>query len=183
MPRSQQARRRRWATHEQRGSCAFHLGPDTGSRHMELSNTDVALRLGAAAAIGIAIGINRDLAQKPIGMRTLGLVALGAAILTVAAIEVPGMTENTDAMSRVVQGLIQGIMAGIGFIGAGVVLRNPQEHTVEGLTTSATVWATAALGIAAGLAAWTVVVIGLVLALILLVVVGWLEAASGVKKS
>ena len=150
---------------------------------MDLDQTDIALRLTVAAVCGIAIGVNRDLAQKPIGMRTLALVALGAAIVTVAAIEVPGMSENADAMSRIVQGLIQGIMAGIGFIGAGVVLRNPQEHTVEGLTTSATVWATAALGIAAGLAAWTVVVVGVVLALILLIVVGWLETASGVKKS
>jgi putative Mg2+ transporter-C (MgtC) family protein len=75
----------------------------------------------------------------------------------------------------VVQGIIQGVMAGISFIGAGVILRNPEAQTVEGLTTAATVWVAAALGIACGLAAWNVVVIGVVLALLLLVVMYWIE--------
>ena len=143
---------------------------------MELSYLDVGLRLGAAALVGGVIGINRDLADKPIGVRTLGLVALGAAVVSVATIQVSGMAENPDAMSRVVQGIIQGVMAGISFIGAGVILRNPAAQTVEGLTTAATVWVAAALGIACGLAAWNVVLIGSVLALILLVMVVWIEA-------
>ena len=137
--------------------------------------TDVALRLGSATLAGAALGINRDLAQKPIGVRTLGLVSLDAATITVAAIEVRGIAENVDALSRVVQGLIQGIMAGISFIGAGVILRDPKAQTVEGLTTAATVWMTAALGIACGLGAWDVVALGAIMALILLVAVGWLE--------
>jgi putative Mg2+ transporter-C (MgtC) family protein len=143
---------------------------------MELSYLDVGLRLGAAALVGGVIGINRDLADKPIGVRTLGLVGLGAAAVSVATIQVSGMAENADAMSRVVQGIIQGVMAGISFIGAGVILRNPEAQTVEGLTTAATVWVAAALGIACGLAAWNVVLIGTVLALILLVVMYWIES-------
>ena len=111
---------------------------------------DTILRLGAAAAAGMIIGINRDMADKPIGMRTLGLVALGAAVVSLSTIRVEGMADNPDAMSRVVQGIIQGIMAGISFIGAGVILRDTQAKTVEGLTTAATVWVTAALGIACG---------------------------------
>jgi putative Mg2+ transporter-C (MgtC) family protein len=151
---------------------------------MDLAFLDVGLRLGAAALTGAAIGINRDLANKPIGMRTLGLVALGAATVSVATIQVSGMSENPDAMSRVVQGIIQGVMAGISFIGAGVILRNPQTRTVEGLTTAATVWVTAALGIACGLGRWNVVVIGVVVALVLLVVVAWIETlASKVNDS
>ncbi len=142
---------------------------------MDLSYLEVGLRLGAAAVAGAAIGVNRDLADKPIGSRTLGLVALGAAVVAVAAIEVPGMAENPDAMSRVVQGIIQGVMAGISFIGAGVILRDARARTVEGLTTAATVWVTAALGIACGLGRWDVVVIGTVIALVLLVVVMWIE--------
>ena len=142
---------------------------------MDLSYLDVGLRLGAAALAGAAIGVNRDLADKPIGSRTLGLVALGAAAVAVAGIEVPGMAENPDAMSRVVQGIIQGVMAGISFIGAGVILRDAQARTVEGLTTAATVWVAAALGIACGLGIWNVVVIGVVLSLLLLVVLAWLE--------
>jgi putative Mg2+ transporter-C (MgtC) family protein len=147
---------------------------------LELELADTALRLGAATTAGALFGINRDMAQKPIGVRTLGLVALGAAALTVAVIEVHGMAENADAMSRVVQGLIQGVMAGIGFIGAGVIMRNPQSNSVEGLTTAATVWVTAALGIACGLGRWDVAVICVLIALILLVGVPWIERLLGV---
>ena len=136
---------------------------------------DTILRLGTAAAAGMIIGINRDMADKPIGMRTLGLVALGAAVVSLSTIRVEGMAHNPDAMIRVVQGLIQGIMAGISFIGAGVILRDAQAKTVEGLTTAATVWVTAALGIACGLAAWTIVGVAVVIALVLLIGIGWLE--------
>ena len=146
---------------------------------MQLEGTDVVLRLGSAAAVGMVIGINRDLRNKPIGMRTLGLVSLGAAIVAVATIQVAGMAEHPDALSRVVQGIIQGVMAGISFIGAGVILRDPEARTVEGLTTAATVWVAAALGIACGLAAWVTVAFGAALALLLLAAVGWLEAMLG----
>jgi putative Mg2+ transporter-C (MgtC) family protein len=143
---------------------------------------DEVLRLAGAAAAGGIIGINRDIANKPIGLRTLALVSLGAAIATVAAIQVPGMGEHPDALSRVVQGVIQGIMTGISFIGAGVVLRDPRARTVEGLTTAATVWIAAALGIACGLGDWTTAVTGTVLAMVLLVLFEWLETRFGPKK-
>lgn len=145
---------------------------------MDLQLTDVALRLGCAALAGAVIGINRDLAQKPIGVRTLGLVALGASTVTVATIQVQGIAENVDALSRVVQGVIQGVMAGISFIGAGVILRDARAGSVEGLTTAATVWVTAALGIACGLGMWGVVAIAAAITLILLVAVGWLEVGK-----
>jgi putative Mg2+ transporter-C (MgtC) family protein len=83
---------------------------------------------------------------------------------------------HPDAMSRVVQGIIQGIMGGIGFIGAGVILRDVKSETVKGLTTAATVWVTAALGIACAMAAWSIVVIAVGLALLTLLAVGWAEA-------
>jgi putative Mg2+ transporter-C (MgtC) family protein len=137
---------------------------------MLLELGDVAVRLGAAAAAGGLIGLNRDIEQKPIGVRTLALVALGAAVITVATIEVDGIFENKDALSRVIQGLIQGIMAGIGFIGAGVILRRPDVDAVKGLTTAATVWVTAGLGICCGLGAWDVVAIGSAIAFTILVV-------------
>jgi putative Mg2+ transporter-C (MgtC) family protein len=146
---------------------------------MQLDTTDVLLRLGAATAVGMAIGINRDLQNKPIGMRTLGLVSLGAAVAAVSTIQVASLAENPDALSRVIQGIIQGVMAGISFIGAGVILRDPGARTVEGLTTAATVWVAAALGIACGLAAWVTIAAGTALALLLLAGVGWLEARFG----
>jgi putative Mg2+ transporter-C (MgtC) family protein len=136
---------------------------------------ETILRLGAAAGVGMIIGLNRDLMNKPMGMRTLGLVALGAAIVSLAGIEFRDMATHPDALSRVVQGIIQGVMAGISFIGAGVVLRDAKAGRVEGLTTAATVWVSAALGIACGLAAWRIVLVGLAFALILLIVVVWIE--------
>jgi putative Mg2+ transporter-C (MgtC) family protein len=144
---------------------------------MTLDLAEIALRLSAAAAGGMLLGINRDLQNKPIGARTLGLVGLGTAVTAVSTIQFPGMAENPDAASRVVQGIIQGIMAGISFIGAGVVLRDPKSRTVEGLTTAATVWVTAALGIACGLGAWRTAGIAIVVALVLLAVVPWIENA------
>ncbi len=149
---------------------------------MKLELTEEVLRLAGAALAGGIIGINRDIAKKPIGLRTLALVSLGAAIATVAAIQVPGMGEHPDALSRVVQGVIQGIMTGISFIGAGVVLRDPRARTVEGLTTAATVWIAAALGIACGLGDWTTAVTGTVLAMLLLVLFEWFERRLGPKK-
>lgn len=131
---------------------------------------DLTFRLLAAAVTGGFLGLNRDIEQKPIGIRTLALVSLGAALVTVATIEVEGIYEHKDALSRVLQGLIQGLMAGIGFIGAGVILRRPDLQVVKGLTTAATVWVTAALGICCGLGAWDVVFLGTTIAVLILVV-------------
>ena len=141
---------------------------------MYVEFADLATRLIAAAAAGGVLGIERDLDRKPIGVRTLAMVSLGGAMLTVAATEVAGLYENKDALSRVVQGLVQGIMAGVGFIGAGVILRNPQAGTVSGMTTAASVWIAATLGIACGLGQWNVVLIGGAIALVVLVGFKWL---------
>jgi len=143
---------------------------------MTIDLADITLRLTAAVAAGMLIGLNRDLQQKPIGMRTLGLVSLGAATVAVASVDFGPFQGEPDALSRVIQGVIQGVMAGISFIGAGVILRDASQRKVEGLTTAATVWMAAAIGIACGLAAWGVVAVGLVLALIVLAGLGWLEA-------
>jgi putative Mg2+ transporter-C (MgtC) family protein len=140
-----------------------------------LDFSDILLRLLAATAAGGLIGLNRDLADKPIGVRTLGLVALGAATISMAGIQVQGMAENADAMSRVVQGIIQGVMAGVSFIGAGVILRNAEARTVEGLTTAATVWMSAALGVACGLGAWRTIAIAVPISLTLLFSSGWID--------
>src|SRR5262245_5289975 len=125
---------------------------------------DIVLRLGAAVLTGAVIGINRDLANKPMGMRTLGLVSLGAAVVSLAGTHIDAIVANPDALSRVVQGIIQGVMAGISFIGAGVILRDAKAGRVEGLTTAATVWVTAGIGIGCGLAAWAGVASAVLLA-------------------
>jgi len=144
---------------------------------MELTDQDIEnlLRLSGAASVGMAIGINRDLRGKPTGMRTLGLVCLGAALVALTGIQLPEIIGHPDATSRVVQGIIQGVMTGIGFVGAGAVLRDQKALEVHGLTTAATVWVTAALGIACAIAPWHLVAVATFITLVLLVIASPLE--------
>lgn len=133
------------------------------------------LRLLVAVAIGVAVGLDREMRGKPLGMRTLALVALGSAIAGTTAIHYADLADHPDALSRVVQGVLQGVLTGIGFIGAGVVIHDRDSASVHGLTTAATVWVTAALGIASALADWTVIATGAVLTLLVLFGLGWVE--------
>ena len=142
---------------------------------MSAADFEQVLRLVAATAVGTAVGFNRELRDKPLGMRTLALVALGSAVASVAALSFLGAEAPPDALARVVQGILSGVLTGIGFIGAGVVLRDRRSTTVYGLTTAATVWITAALGIACALATWTVVITGVVLTLAVLFGLNWVE--------
>lgn len=75
------------------------------------------------------------------------------------------------------QGIVEGVMTGMGFIGAGVILRDRNQQTVHGLTTAASVWVTAALGIACGLAAWPIVGCGTGLTVAILALLPWIEGA------
>jgi putative Mg2+ transporter-C (MgtC) family protein len=136
----------------------------------------VVIRLMAAAAAGAALGLPRNLSDKPIGMRTLALVSLGAAMVSVAALRYPTIGADANATARVLQGLLQGLMVGVGFIGAGVILRDTSTNRIHGLTTATTVWIAAALGIACGIADWTVAGGGLSLALLILVVLKSFES-------
>ena len=126
---------------------------------------EILTRLGAAAVIGGGIGLNRHLHHKSSGLRTLSLVASGAAGLVLAALHAAGGTSNVDAMSRV----IQGIMTGVGFVGAGVIIRDRTDDKIHGLTTAAAVWVTAALGALCGTGEWKIVVaLSFIVAIILL---------------
>ena len=125
---------------------------------------EMSLRLCAATIAGMAVGINRDIHNKPIGMRTLGLVSLGSAIVILAGSVYEDIHFGQEAVSRV----IQGIMTGLGFLGAGAVLRARDKMEVYGLTTAATVWIAAGLGVAAALGAWFITIAGTVVTLLLL---------------
>jgi putative Mg2+ transporter-C (MgtC) family protein len=133
---------------------------------------DVLLRLTAATVIGGAIGLDRETRGKPTGVRTMGIVALGSA-LVVTASQYAGGVPDMNAGSRV----LQGVITGIGFLGAGVILRNPSGGKVHGLTTAATIWLTACIGVACGLGAWAPVVTSVVLVTIILAVGKPLERA------
>lgn len=127
------------------------------------------LRLAAAAIAGMVIGLNRDIAGKAMGARTLGLVSVGAAIVALAAIGDPLIGPHPDARSRVIQGVLQGVLTGVGFLGAGVIVRRADNNDVKNLTTAATVWVTAAVGIACGLGEWALVAWAITLTLAILV--------------
>ena len=142
----------------------------------DLHTLDIVLRLGAA--VGRRHAASASIATWPTSRSACarsGWSRSALALASLAVIEVKDLADHPDALSRVVQGAIQGIMAGISFIGAGVILRDREAKTVEGLTTAATVWVTAALGIACGLGAWVIAGVALALSLGLLLAVGWLE--------
>ena len=129
---------------------------------------EIALRLGSATLIGGLLGLNRELRGKPAGLRTNALVSLGSALLILASLGVAAGTDRAleaNVMSRA----IQGIITGIGFLGAGVILRDTSGARVHGITTAATIWLTAALGVLCGAGIWSVAVLGLGLTLVILV--------------
>ena len=119
-------------------------------------------RLLLATLLGGLIGLNRESQGKPAGLRTHALVALGAATLTIVGLLL--QASDTGATSRVIQGMV----AGIGFIGAGVILHR-DDGGVEGLTTAAAIWLVAALGVAAGAGLWRTAASVVIVALLLLV--------------
>jgi putative Mg2+ transporter-C (MgtC) family protein len=123
--------------------------------------TEAALRLTAAAVIGAAIGLNRDLHHKPTGVRTLGLVAVGSAL---AVLAVADLDDAPDSSSRV----IQGVVTSLGFLGAGVIMREANAAKVHGLTTASAVWLTSCIGCACGLGIWRPVIVACALVAILL---------------
>lgn len=121
----------------------------------------VVVRLLAAMILGGIIGIQRERSGKAAGFRTHMMVCLGTAVFVITCSSV-GMA--FDAMSRVIQGLV----TGIGFIGAGTILKLEGEEEIKGLTTAAGIWMTAAIGITVGLGAIGVAMMGTVLALVIL---------------
>jgi putative Mg2+ transporter-C (MgtC) family protein len=132
---------------------------------------EVLLRLGIAAVIGAALGLNREIHAKPAGLRTHSLVSLGAALVTLVGIEIIHPANQMDSVLRV----IQGIMAGIGFLGGGVILRDDSQHKVHGLTTAASLWVASCLGIGCGAGQWMTALIALGLTLLVLTVGAPLE--------
>jgi len=134
---------------------------------------DIALRLGAATLIGAVIGLNRDLHGKPTGVRTLGLVGLGAALVVLASTDFLATLPAVDA--NPVSRAIQGVLTGIGFLGAGVIVRGGGGRKVQGFTTAALIWLTACMGIVCGLGAWVPAAVAFCLVFLLILGGGSLE--------
>jgi putative Mg2+ transporter-C (MgtC) family protein len=132
-------------------------------------------RLLTAMILGALVGAQRERSGKPAGLRTHMLVAMGGALFVLAPLEA-GM--ELEGISRV----IQGIVTGIGFIGAGAILKLQDKREIEGLTTAAGIWMTAAVGIAAGLGRWGLALVSTVLTWITLALIGKIETWMNEKQ-
>jgi putative Mg2+ transporter-C (MgtC) family protein len=123
--------------------------------------TRLLLRLGLALLLGAAIGYERERRDSTAGLRTHMLVALGTALFVLVP-QQAGL--SADGLSRIIQGLL----AGIGFLGAGAVLKQADSGHVRGLTTAAGIWSTAAIGVAVGLGREATAIVSTVLVLAVL---------------
>jgi putative Mg2+ transporter-C (MgtC) family protein len=131
------------------------------------------LRLLLAAGLGGAIGVERTIHHKSAGIRTNMFICVGASLFTILSqiIPDPGVTDRTRIASNVVQG--------VGFLGAGAILQN--KGSVSGLTTAATIWVVASIGMAAGAGHYALATLTTAIILLALNLLGYLEARLGLK--
>ena len=120
-----------------------------------------SVRIVLAGLLGAVVGLQREAWAKPAGLRTHMLVALGSALFVLVVQQSGG---NSDALARVIQGLV----AGIGFLGAGAILNNRRDPHIRGLTTAAGVWMTAAIGVSAGIGRELTAILATILGLVIL---------------
>ena len=128
---------------------------------------DLAWRLLLAAGLGAAVGLEREYRQKPAGLRTNILIALGSALFTIVSITMGHESGTADRITAQ-------IVTGIGFLGGGAILRS--GNTVHGMTTAATIWVNAAIGVAAGMGQYALATVTAVLTLAVLAVLPPIEA-------
>lgn len=128
---------------------------------------DLAWRLLLAAGLGAAVGLEREYRQKPAGLRTNILIALGSALFTILSISMGHESGTADRIAAQ-------IVTGIGFLGGGAILRS--GNTVHGMTTAATIWVNAAIGVAAGMGQYALATATAVLTLVVLGVLPPIEA-------
>ena len=153
------------------GRLAAWLGPSY------LGPGEIALRLGAAIALSCLIGLDRELKDKPLGLRTNMLVALGAASFCVIVTELLQLPSPGPNASRIDAGrVLQGIIGGIGFLGAGAIIR--ERSGIRGATTGAGIWAVGAIGVASGFGFYLIAGLVTALTLFVLTVLGLFESGK-----
>jgi putative Mg2+ transporter-C (MgtC) family protein len=142
---------------------------NTGLELVDPTNwVNLLLRLGLALLVGGMIGLEREIDHKPAGLRTHMLVSLGAAVFVLTGIQTGVVQAEPNTISRIIQGLL----AGVGFLGAGEifsVFRDKSEAVrVRGLTSASAIWVSAALGTAAGCGLWFMSLVAATMTVIIL---------------
>ena len=138
-----------------------------------LDNWDLVLRILAAAGLGAAVGLEREVSDQPAGFRTHILVSLGAALFTIAGALGASAFDGSETVRFDPTRIAAQVVTGIGFLGAGAIIQ--QGVNVRGLTTAASLWVTAAIGLACGLGYYTVALVTAGVTLLSLVVLKPLE--------
>lgn len=137
--------------------------------------TRIVLRLIVAAALGGLLGYERERQGKSAGVRTHMLVATGAALFIL-------IPQQAGASSADLSRVLQGVIAGVGFLGAGAIIMGNREVETRGLTTAASIWVTAAIGVAAGMGRELTAVLSTLIALLILSVVPWIFRTKKLNK-
>jgi putative Mg2+ transporter-C (MgtC) family protein len=158
-------RGRRVTGNDRNCEIVFHLLSAIDNRGM--SSVDLVLRLLLAAGLGAAIGLEREYRQKPAGLRTNMLIALGSALFTILSLKI-GLAAGTPDR------IVAQVVTGIGFLGGGAILRG--RSTIHGMTTAATIWVNAAIGLAAGAGEFAIASTATAITLVVLVLLPPIEA-------
>jgi putative Mg2+ transporter-C (MgtC) family protein len=135
----------------------------------------IAIKLVAAAVLGGVIGLDREITDRPAGLRTHMLTALAAATFTVLTFEIAQMASQFERPNSDPIRVIEAVTAGVAFLAAGTIIRTGGQ--VEGLTTGAGMWMAGAVGIACGAGRLVLALAGTVIAAIILVALRWVERA------
>lgn len=148
--------------------------PDSLTTH--LPEVTILIRLLVAAALGAVIGLERELRDRPAGLKTHMLTALAAAVFTVLTFEIRAtlVGDNPNSSSDPIR-IIEAVTAGVAFLAGGAILRSGGD--VKGLTTGAGMWLAGAIGVACGAGFYTIAVMATVLAAAILVLFKWFEGA------
>ncbi|WP_147535428.1 MgtC/SapB family protein [Bacillus marasmi] len=144
---------------------------------------DILLKLGISAVLGLIIGLERELKRKPVGLKTSLVICIVSCLLTIVSIQSAYLFPGDDDVNITMDPLrlAAQIVSGIGFLGAGVILRRGNE-SISGLTTAAMIWGAAGIGIAVGTGFYIEAIFGVVLLIISVEIVPYIMNLFGIRR-
>jgi putative Mg2+ transporter-C (MgtC) family protein len=150
---------------------------------MDNVDIDILIKLGISAVLGLIIGLERELKRKPVGLKTSLVISVVSCLLTIVSIESAYMFPNSDDVRITMDPLrlAAQIVSGIGFLGAGVILRRGND-SISGLTTAAMIWGAAGIGIAVGAGFYVEAFVGVALLIISVELVPYVMKIIGPKQ-